>query len=472
MFRLPHLSAPLAFAVALLPHALAAQSSRESGVEAVSRDDSEITVSDAQLDELVRRLNEQESELSDLRRFLSTEQSKARNQSNSNSGEKTPHSIALLNPANNVRLHAGLDTLMVFSTSRPFPSGTPLFLLPESPFGLETNTFDVHARQSYVGGMFTGPKVGDFQTGAQILTFFQNDSLSTDDYGMLVYYAYGELKNEDWRVSAGLQQDVFNPVSPTVVYLTKMYGSGNTGSYRGQLRLERFFQSDDDLGLTFTGALSEPVSTLVTNNVGRIEEDNGWPNIEGRVEVGFGPQQAIRGSQVRPFEIGLSGVVGQTRTTRTVLAPPAALPPRAVIDTWGLGVDVEWQPNEWYGARGEFYTGQALGEYNGGVTQSVNSDTLAEIQSMGGFGEVFCYLSDEVHVHVGYGIDQPQESDLAPSQIRSNQTYFMNWVWDLSKAVQLGLEVDYRETEYTEFAPNTFLDSDAVVIATRFLWKY
>ena len=137
-----------------------------------------------------------------------------------------------------------------------------------------------------------------------------------------------------------------------------------------------------------------------------------------------------------------------------------------------LGVDMEWQPNDWYGTRGEFYTGRALGEYNGGITQSVNSDTLAEIRSTGGFGEVFCYLSDEVHVHVGYGIDQPHEADLAPSQIRSNQTYFMNWVWDLSKAVQLGLEVDYRETEYTEFAPNTFLDSDAVVMASRFLWKY
>lgn len=472
MFRLPHLSASLAFAVALLPHALAAQSPMEPDVEAAFSGDSQATVSYAQLDELVRRLDEQESELNDLRRFLATEQTRSPGQGSSNNPGKNSHSIALLNPANNVRLHAGLDTLMVFSTSRPFPSGTPLFLLPESPFGLETNTFDAHARQSYVGGMFTGPKVADFQTGAQILTFFQNDSLSTDDYGMLVYYAYGELKNEDWRFSAGLQQDVFNPVSPTVVYLTKMYGSGNTGSYRGQMRLERFFQADDDLGLTFTGALSEPVSTLVTNNAGRIEEDNGWPNIESRVEAGFGSRQMIRGAQARPLEIGVSGVVGQTRTTRTILAPPAALPPRAVIDTWGVGADIEWQPNEWYGARGEFYTGRALGEYNGGVTQSVNSDTLAEIRSTGGFGEVFCYLSDDVHVHVGYGIDQPNEADLAPSQIRSNQTYFMNWVWDLSKAVQLGLEVDYRETEYTEFAPNTFLDSDAVVIATRFLWKY
>lgn len=380
--------------------------------------------------------------------------------------------VSLLNPANRLKLHAGLDTLVVFSTSRPFPSGMPLFLLPESPFGLDTNTFDAHARQSYVGALFSGPELGDFQTGAQILAFFQNDSLSTDDYGLLVYYAYGELKNDDWRFAAGLQQDVFNPVSPTVVYLTKLYGSGNTGSYRGQLRLERFLQGSDDFGLTLTGALSEPISTLVTGSAGRIEEDNGWPNIEGRAEVGLGSRQEIRGSQVRPLEIGLSGVIGQTRTTRTLLAPPAALPPRAVIDTWGVGVDLEWQPNEWYGARGEFYTGQALGEYNGGITQSFNSATLAEVRSTGGFGEVFCYLSDDLHVHVGYGVDQPREEDLAPTQIRRNSTCFMNWVWDLSKAVQLGLEVDYRQTDYTQFAPNAFLDSDAVVIATRLLWRF
>ena len=51
---------------------------------------------------------------------------------------------------------------------------------------------------------------------------------------------------------------------------------------------------------------------------------------------------------------------------------------------------------------------------HGGITQSFNSDTLAEIHPTGGFVEVFCYLSDEVHVHVGYGIDHPRPSDLAP----------------------------------------------------------
>lgn len=437
-------------AIALFPNIAAAQPPIVSDATPVRHGSRVNGTSEPSLDELVRRLDAQEQELSYLRQAVGTDSTISPTPPGGNLIEsKDPVSVALLNTANRLKLHAGLDTLMVFSTSRPFPSGMPLFLLPKSPFGLDTNTFDAHARQSYVGALFSGPQLGEFQTGAQILTFFQNDSLSTDDYGLLVYYAYGELKNDDWRVAAGLQQDVFNPVSPTVVYLTKLYGSGNTGSYRGQLRVERFLQGGEDIGLALTGALSEPISTLVTGNAGRIQEDNGWPNVEGRAALGFGPQQAIRGNQVRPLVIGLSGVVGQTRTTRTLLAPPAALPPRAVIDTWGVGFDLEWQPNEWCGARGEFYTGQALGEYNGGITQSFNSDTLAEIHSSGGFGEVFCYLTDEVHVHIGYGIDLPRQSDLAPTQIRRNQTYFMNWVWDVSKAVQLGLEVDYRQTDYT-----------------------
>jgi hypothetical protein len=104
--------------------------------------------------------------------------------------------------------------------------------------------------------------------------------------------------------------------------------------------------------------------------------------------------------------------------------------------------------------------------------QSFNPDTFQEIRTAGGFGEVFYYFTDTFHLHVGYGIDDPNDKDLAPTQIRRNQTYFANFVWDLSKAVQLGLEVDYRKTDYTQFLPNAFLDSDAVVVATRFLWRF
>lgn len=216
--------------------------------------------------------------------------------------------------------------------------------------------------------------MGDFQSGGTILTSLQNDNLTTDDYGLLVYYAYGELKNDAWRFAAGLQQDVFSPVSPSVVYLSKLYASGNSWSYRGQLCAERFFQDGDFFGTTVQLGLSEPLSSLVTDPVGRIVEDNGWPNVEGRVEFGVGE----RTGETRPLEIGFSGVVGQFRTTRTVLADPSTLPPRAVIDTWGVGADVEWRLSDVCGIRAEFTHGQGLGECNAGVSQSCNPNDSAK----------------------------------------------------------------------------------------------
>ena len=75
-------------------------------------------------------------------------------------------------------------------------------------------------------------------------------------------------------------------------------------------------------------------------------------------------------------------------------------------------------------------------------------------------------------MHVGYGIDNPRGVDLAATQIRRNQTYFATLLHDWSEAVQIGLEIDYRRTDYTEFTPGVFLDADSLVLGTRFLWRF
>ncbi len=61
---------------------------------------------------------------------------------------------------------------------------------------------------------------------------------------------------------------------------------------------------------------------------------------------------------------------------------------------------------------------------------SFNSDTLEEVMSAGGFGEVYFYLTERFQVHTGYGIDNPRDSDLAPTQFLQNQTYFTDFIWD------------------------------------------
>lgn len=249
--------------------------------------------------------------------------------------------------------------------------------------------------------------------------------------------------------------------------LAKLYGSGNTGSYRGALRLERFFKLSDTSQITLQGGIGEPIATLVTGGLPRINEDNGWPNVESRAALGLGEFRKIAGAEMRPFEVGISGIVGQIRTTRTLLMPPDERPTRVVDDVWGFSTDVRWFVTDRFGVAGEFYIGQSLGEYNGTILQNNNTQTLGPIRSRGGWGEVFVYLNPEVHWHTGYGIDAPIVRDLAPSQFARNQTFFNTVVWDVNRNFQIGLEVDYRMTDYIKY-----LNASGVNFMTQFLCKF
>jgi hypothetical protein len=59
-----------------------------------------------------------------------------------------------------------------------------------------------------------------------------------------------------------------------------------------------------------------------------------------------------------------------------------------------------------------------------------------------------------VHTHWGYGIDNPDDGDLALGQVSRNDTVFANLIWDVTKSFRLGREFTYRETEYIVLPAN------------------
>jgi hypothetical protein len=375
--------------------------------------------------------------------------------------------VSMLNGTSTLKLFGQFSTLGVATTSRGFPAGGPLFLLPPPASGNRTNTFDIHARQTAFGAVFSGPEVFGLTPGATVLAFIQNDDLTSDAYGFLPFNAFAELRNDEWRFAAGLMSDVFNPVNPNVISLLKLYASGNTGSFAGAFRLEHFYKPSAGFQLTTQVALRQPVASVVTSNQ-RLIEDNGWPNVEARIAAGFGEVAALAGGRkMRAVEVGVSGVVGQLRNGAATVAPvDADTITRSTIDVWGLGADAQVAVTGRCGFAAEFYIGQGLGEYNGGVGQTFGPN-LGPVRAAGGFGEVYCYFTDEWHLHAGYAIDAPIRRDLAAAQIARNQTYFANLVWDASKALQLSFEVDYRETDFVSFPTGR-----GVVFFGQFLLKF
>ncbi len=375
-----------------------------------------------------------------------------------------PH-VSTLSPYFNVNIFGALKLDMLYNSVRPIAPGTPFFLTPDSPTGLDQNTMDIHARQSTLGAALAGPRVGNFQSGGLIVAMFFNDNVIADKYGILPLQAFGELKNEDWRFAGGLQFDVFNPGIPTVLPFSALSASGNAGNaFRGQLRLERFLHPADDVQWTIQGALSEPITSTVDPTF-RLSEDNGWPNVEGRVALGVGALEGAGLAAKRPFELGVSGVVGQIRTT------PPRLNDRVVADVWGLGADFRWKMTDCFGVMGELYTGQTLGTYNAGILQNINIDTLEGIRSSGAWIETFLYWTPCLHSHVGYGIDDPIDRDVANSltalgRVR-NSTYYSNLLWDLNQTFRVGFEFTWRETNY-----KTLRDNEGAGFHTQFQWAF
>jgi hypothetical protein len=378
--------------------------------------------------------------------------------------------VSMLNGKSQLKIFGSLSALTVFSTDRPFAPGMPLFLLPGSPFGLDTNTFDIHARQSNIGATFIGPEANGFTPSATFVSFIANDTLTGDSYGLLPYNAYGELKSEDTRIAAGLQNDVFNPRKPNVVSLAAMFTTGNTGSFRSQARIERYLRPTAASEYSMQLALSDPIQSVFGSRDLRIQEDNGWPNVEGRINMGLGQLEPLTGGRkARAFELGASAFVGQVRTTRSILAPEdPQIPIRSVVDCWGFGIDVAIQITESFGFQGELFTGAGLGEYNGGIGQTFDSVTQQAIRSSGGWGEVFVYLTPKLHLHGGYGIDSPWNRAGDTFLLTENQTFFANVIWNWTRNIQISNQVDYRQTNYR----SPLLDASGAIYYSEFLWKF
>ncbi|WP_253155074.1 hypothetical protein [Stieleria tagensis] len=372
--------------------------------------------------------------------------------------------VTMLSPYFNINVFGALKLDMIFSNPRSVSESVPFFLAPTSASGYEESTVSIHARQSTIGAAFSGPEFGGFQSGGQMIAMFFNDNVIQDTYGFLPLQAYGELKNEQWRFSAGLQFDVFAPGIPTVLPFSALAASGNVGnSFRGQLRLERFFNPSSEVQWTAQMALSEPVNSTIDPTF-RLLEDNGWPNVEGRIALGLGERSGAL--SLRPFEMGLSGVVGELRST-AVPNPPV------FADVWGGAVDFRAAFNKSFGVLGEVYTGKALGTYNGAILQNINSVTLEGVRSSGGFIETYLYLSRRLHTHIGYGIDDPNDDDLpdtlAAAARTKNQTYYTNLLWDVNQTFRIGFEFAYRDTEYK----STLLrDNQGAGFHTQLQWSF
>jgi len=367
------------------------------------------------------------------------------------------------------RLWAEAKLLGFSSTRYTFNPGQPLIVSPKDP----DPSYDLSAQQSMVYAAFQGPQWKGWTPGAFAI-FSLQDNILAEGYQFTPVVYYGEMSKGSWRILAGQAFDVFAPRDPDTLPSGKLAATGNAGAYRPQFRLENNFTAGSGFGGILQLAASSPITTALPDNVDLtnlqrqdIVEDNGWPNLEGRLSMGFGAAaQRAGGRRQRPVELGVSGVIGQLRVLDNIRPtdPITLVSDRSVVNVWGAAFDGHIALGSHVGLSGELFTGQGLGEYMAGIFQTYNRSSNQAVPTSGGWGQLYVYLADNLRLNFGYGIDNAEKS--GRFGILSNAAAFANVVWDANPWLQLGLEGNYKLTTY-----DTFGDKNAWVVISQVMFR-
>lgn len=335
------------------------------------------------------------------------------------------------------------------------------------------NAFHCDGRSTRLGVDLIGPRIPMFDcavSGGKVEIDFQRTFDTENRAGLLLRHAYAEVKNEEFRLLVGQTWDVISPLYPGMLMYSIGWGGGDIGYRRAQLRGERFLALSDTSLLTLQACAA---SDIITDSATNLAADHsGWPVLQARTAMTLGQ----RGPGCLPIEFGFSGHIGEQIfdfRAPTWANPVDDLPRR----TWSLNFDMKIPLTERFGVQGEFFTGENLGAYYGGINQGVDIGTPAvpgtrrAIRSTGGWIDVWYHWTPRLHTHFGYGIDDPVNADVTgiPNSAVQGRIYndfiFTNVSFDITKKWMAGVEVSYWKTLWKLNEPGKDLN-------TAFVSKY
>jgi hypothetical protein len=272
---------------------------------------------------------------------------------------------------------------------------------------------------------------------------------------ILLRHAYWEVKNEEFRLLFGQTWDVISPLNPGTLMYSVLWDAGNIGYRRAQFRAERYLAFSDVSLLTLQASANQTFLEDIIASA-RSEPSN-WPIIEMRTATTLGE----RGPGGHPITFGVWGHIGTEEHHRLVAPIEDEL-----HRTWSVGSDFRWPLTDRLGFQAEFFTGENLGAFLGGIGQGNDPLTFNNIRSTGGWCEVWYDWTPRLHSHAGYSLDDPNNHDLTAIGDKSyNQVYWGNISYDITKNFLAGLEVSSWKTLYVGQRPGES-------VRTEFVMKY
>jgi hypothetical protein len=317
--------------------------------------------------------------------------------------------------------------------------------------GDDREDLTIHARLTRVGLDVDGGKVASLSdaavTGKVEIDFYNNGlaGQSESRAALRMRHAWLKLAWSRCSILFGQTNDVISPIFPIVNSDLVMWGAGNLGDRRPQVRVEYATAPGDGVQWAFQGAVGlagaddnqdlDPAGTFGAGY--RDGETSGLPTLQARVAGKF----EVRG---RATEAGVWFHHSQEN-------PDGTFGGESRFDSEAIGADLTLPLfRDDLTLKAEVWQGENLDDVRGGIFQGVNSVTGDEIEARGGFIEVGWAVTPHLSLYAGWSNDNPVNDDLNAGGRAENQIAYVASRWNY-KPVHFGLEVLDWTTKYVGF---------------------
>ncbi|MCO5297397.1 MAG: transglutaminase domain-containing protein [Fimbriimonadaceae bacterium] len=379
-----------------------------------------------------------QQQMDELRRLVMSQQAEIAALKAANGSGAKPQTPVAPSTGEKIGVYGFVRLDAISDSHKTSGTQTPQWVLSDSTAGSGNAQFAMHPRLTRLGFNLAAPSgaVKGWDVTGKIELDFQNggsESRETPRARIL----YVDLKNgpTSWRI--GQDWDLISPLFPSPNDDTMMWNAGNLGDRRPQVR---FTYAPENQPTTFavalglTGAIDAKDMDM---NGTRDGEESGAPHVQAR----FG----FKGANVQG---GVWGLAGTERTATAVGGETR-------FQSKGIGVDASVNLGGGGDLRGEWWSGENLSDFRGGIGQGVNTTTGNEIQSSGGWAELGYKSSPNHRIAVGYTIDDPRDGDVASGGRIRNRAWYVHNKWTLGSGLEIGLNYINWTTDWKGMSSGT-----------------
>ena len=319
---------------------------------------------------------------------------------------------------------------------------------PDNLSAPDNDVMSITARESRFGLDFLW-KENDVRTDARFEFDFYglgvtplNLTSQENKAAPMLRHAYAQITKGRWSLLAGQTSDIISPLVPKTANYTVLWDQGNIGYRRPQFRVSTLANPNENVKVSAAAGIFRTLGGDLDGDKIDDGADSGVPTFEGRLAM------SAKVREKGTMELGVSGHYGMEEYQ-------AAPGDTKDIASWSGNVDLKYAPCDRWEFTGEFFVGENLGAYYGGVGQTVNL-LKNEIAARGGWAELSYRPIEGLWLNAGYGVDDPDDKDFVipigtadtKSFIGRNSSVFGSVMYGVTSTVTVMVEVSQLATTY------------------------